>query len=130
MKVRNRQQLAELNPDQVLDLISSDPNACPRWTFEIGTSSYSVRTCTQKLNLLKANPRCVTCGRIGSKFVIERDWNKGKNRYDKPHLNFYSADNILMTKDHIIPKSKGGLNDISNYQTMCEICNVAKDDSI
>lgn len=31
-----------------------------------------------------------------------------------------------MTKDHIIPKSKGGADDISNYQTMCERCNEAK----
>lgn len=33
---------------------------------------------------------------------------------------------VLMTKDHIIPKSKGGANDISNYQTMCKRCNEAK----
>lgn len=33
---------------------------------------------------------------------------------------------VLMTKDHVIPKSKGGANDISNYQTMCKRCNEAK----
>lgn len=31
-----------------------------------------------------------------------------------------------MTKDHIIPKSKGGIDDLSNYQTMCERCNKEK----
>ena len=33
-----------------------------------------------------------------------------------------------MTKDHIIPKSKGGKNELSNYQTMCTYCNNEKAD--
>lgn len=33
---------------------------------------------------------------------------------------------IDMTKDHIFPHNKGGKNNISNYQTMCVKCNVAK----
>ena len=37
-----------------------------------------------------------------------------------------NGDEILMTKDHILPRSKGGIDDISNYQTMCKPCNEAK----
>lgn len=37
---------------------------------------------------------------------------------------------VLMTKDHIIPKSKGGKNNLSNYQPMCCICNKQKDNNI
>lgn len=33
-----------------------------------------------------------------------------------------------MTKDHIMPKSKGGADSLSNYQTMCLPCNEAKAD--
>lgn len=31
-----------------------------------------------------------------------------------------------MTKDHITPKSKGGLDKIENMQTMCIVCNQEK----
>ena len=35
-----------------------------------------------------------------------------------------------MTKDHILPKSKGGKDEIDNYQTMCIRCNKAKGNNL
>ena len=35
-----------------------------------------------------------------------------------------------MTKDHIIPRSKGGPDCIENFQTMCEECNKKKRDTM
>ncbi len=68
---------------------------------------------------------CVTCGIVGSRFYKERDIN-AKNF----HLNLYALNKdgaeILMTKDHILPKFWGGPNHIENYQTMCTICNSKK----
>jgi 5-methylcytosine-specific restriction endonuclease McrA len=32
----------------------------------------------------------------------------------------------LMTKDHILPVSRGGSNAVTNLQTMCSTCNAAK----
>lgn len=69
--------------------------------------------------------KCVKCGIEGKYFAKE------KHLKDRSfHLNLYAIDEngeeVLMTKDHIIPKSKGGFDDISNYQTMCERCNKAK----
>lgn len=68
--------------------------------------------------------KCIDCGLEGKYFALEKD--RKANGY---HLNLYSikdGEEILMTKDHIIPKSKGGTDELNNYQTMCRICNIKK----
>ena len=47
------------------------------------------------------NWRCVACGRSAD-------------------------DNVILHVDHIIPRSKGGKDEIDNYQTLCEACNIGK----
>lgn len=73
--------------------------------------------------------KCVYCGIEGKYFAKEKDI--GSNLY---HLNLYAVDEngkeVLMTKDHIVPKSKGGKDDITNYQTMCERCNKEKGNNL
>lgn len=73
--------------------------------------------------------KCVCCGIEGQYFAKEKGGKDGSY-----HLNLYAVDSdgneVLMTKDHIIPKSKDGKDHISNYQTMCEVCNVAKGNNI
>lgn len=68
---------------------------------------------------------CVKCGIKGAYFYKERQ------HVDVfYHLNLYGinekGEEILMTKDHIIPKVKGGKNYIDNYQTLCQGCNTEK----
>jgi 5-methylcytosine-specific restriction endonuclease McrA len=36
----------------------------------------------------------------------------------------------MITKDHIIPRSKGGKDILDNYQPMCIICNSKKADKL
>lgn len=72
---------------------------------------------------------CVCCGTKASYFALE--FRKGKKFNDKtPHFNMYginkNGNEVLMTKDHIIPKSKGGPDHIDNMQTMCTHCNRKK----
>ena len=40
------------------------------------------------------------------------------------------AAEMMMTKDHILPRSKGGANRLENYQPMCSKCNCKKGDRI
>lgn len=70
---------------------------------------------------------CVTCSRKGSYFAIENCKWQTTEGY---HLNLWGIDtngnHFLMTSDHIIPKSKGGLGIIQNRQPMCSKCNTKK----
>lgn len=49
----------------------------------------------------KDNWKCVSCGRS-------------------------AEDNIILHVDHILPRSKGGRDEIGNFQTLCETCNIGK----
>lgn len=62
--------------------------------------------------------KCACCGTQGAYFKLCGDPDT-----DRRHFNLYAADGTLMTKDHIIPKCKGGKNNVQNMQTMCVVCN-------
>lgn len=69
--------------------------------------------------------KCAFCGLEATHFVKERHSN------EVPwHLNLYGVDEqgreVLFTKDHIIPKIKGGPDHLDNMQTACAPCNHAK----
>ena len=74
--------------------------------------------------------KCVSCGIEGEYFALERGH---KNSPTKFHFNLYGVNaqgnEVMLTKDHIIPRSKGGINAITNYQPMCIRCNGKKADN-
>ena len=78
---------------------------------------------------LKSGVKCVECGIEGLYFIKERF-----NEHERYHFNLYALDKNgkerLMTKDHILAKSRGGKNCIKNMQTMCTNCNSKKGDKI
>lgn len=65
--------------------------------------------------------RCVCCGKEGTHFRL-----CGDDDTNRRHFNLYADDGSLLTKDHIVPKSKGGRDNVDNMQTMCEQCNKRK----
>lgn len=73
---------------------------------------------------------CIVCGIEGRYFRLEKHALHADISGNSFHFNLYSVgdtgNEILMTRDHIVPKSKGGKNHISNMQTMCRRCNSKK----
>ena len=82
---------------------------------------------------LRSGLTCHYCGLTASYFALEKFNNKQQRDSKRFHFNLYGVDSksgkeILFTKDHIKPKSKGGSNQLSNLQTLCVNCNNKKDD--
>ena len=72
--------------------------------------------------------QCVSCDVKGEFFAMEKTGDS--KRY---HLNLYGkkdGQDVLMTKDHILPKSKGGLDNMDNFQPMCVYCNSRKGNKV
>ena len=75
--------------------------------------------------------RCVCCGIEGKFFAKEKGHGSSQDRY---HLNLYAVDEngneVLMTKDHIVPRAFGGKDTLDNLQPMCQYCNSKKGSNV
>ena len=73
----------------------------------------------------------VTDEKLDKYFSITKSEDK-KQGHVSYHLNLIAlnanGDKVLMTKDHIVAKAKGGKNTLDNYQPMCIKCNMKKAD--
>lgn len=82
---------------------------------------------TRTLKLFKKKGvDCVLCGMNGKFF---KEWCVGEDHflclYGLKELNGNSR-HVLMTADHIFPKSLGGMDNFENLQPMCSECNNTK----
>lgn len=72
---------------------------------------------------------CPVCKSKGSYFALERSPGRG-SKFNTWHFNLYAKDmfgrDVLMTKDHIHPRSSGGTDELNNLQPMCLVCNNKK----
>lgn len=68
-------------------------------------------------------------GRLKRDVVFERDGHACVACF-WPIIAFPDGDSRFLTLDHRIPLSKGGGNTSSNLDTMCNVCNAAKDNML
>lgn len=96
-----------------------------------------VKMDSQRYALFAKSCKCVACGVEGIVYAKEKSAKRSKatGQYrtintEWWHLNLYALNDngelVLMTKDHITPRSKGGADHADNYQTMCSPCNTRK----
>lgn len=127
VSAKNIVRVGVYKPEEVLPYVVPDkyhPNA-HRYYDGRRVKMYSFRyQCFEASGL-----KCVICGLEGQYFGLEqfrKDQERGLQSF---HFNLYAKqgeEEILFTKDHIVPASKGGADRVSNFQTMCEPCNLRK----
>ena len=101
----------ELSPDETTELINLCQSSIEQFLDDRGTKIWSHRRRsseyvpgTVRYQVLKrAKFRCELCG--------------------------ISADEKALQVDHIVPRNKGGKDDISNFQALCYSCNATKRDT-
>ena len=77
------------------------------------------KTCVETNAPLK----CWHCGVEADRFILKHHPNDMKK---PPVLELYAHTGkslVMMTRDHIIPASLGGVNDVGNLRPGCETCN-------
>lgn len=104
--------------DEIVNYINSDESY-------VELDGTRVKVEGLRLNTFTKHTVCIECSREATHFRIASN-NDSKNGPTSFHLCLWSDDLIQMTKDHIIPKSKGGADHISNMQCMCTKCNMKK----
>jgi 5-methylcytosine-specific restriction endonuclease McrA len=72
---------------------------------------------------LTGRTTCIKCGIKGDHFHIERHKNDKVMPYSVNLYGWKGDREVLMTWDHILPRSLGGSNRLENAQCMCTECN-------
>lgn len=87
---------------------------------------WNVKMWSHRYFTFRRSLSCVVCGLDGTVMSLERSIDSD----GQPHFNLYAVgeggERTLMTKDHIRPRSRGGEDYASNFQTMCAVCNGLK----
>lgn len=116
--IREYERLTTIPPQDVFNNIGG--------IIEIMGEKVTIRSKRYKC-YARAGVRCVRCGIEGHYFAVEKQVYQPTKKW---HLNLYhrkeDGSEILMTVDHTIPLSRGGLDRVTNLKPMCVKCNGAK----
>jgi len=130
----NRRIVCSMDPEEVFFRVQTANSGEYRHNdrnINFKVLQYLVRANSARYEVFRLRDHCVECGLVASICFLEASQPEvpKNNMVLRAHFNFYGLrDNkyVLMTKDHVVAKSRGGANEISNYITMCERCNCRK----
>jgi hypothetical protein len=120
--------LQSYDPDSVLQYVGPDNKPI---AVVINGSLHRIKVRSLRLQCFKVSKRCIRCGLEGT--IISADTFTTKSDRTGIHFNLYAKFNgktRLMTKDHTMPKSKGGADHLDNLKTMCDQCNCRKGSTV
>jgi hypothetical protein len=105
--------------EYIFELIKAKPRE--KWYMD----DENIRLKLERVKFFRSRGiECVRCGVKGTHFSIRED--NGGNR----HVDLYGYTDegleVLINRDHIIPKSRGGADNYENMQPMCMVCNSMK----
>jgi len=116
--------LQSYDPDSVLEFVGPDNKPIE---VNIDEKIYKIKVKSLRLQCFKRSRVCTECGLVGT--IISVDTFTTKSDRTGVHFNLYAifeGKTRLMTKDHTMPKSKGGADHLDNLKTMCDQCNHKK----
>lgn len=104
---------------------------------EISIGPYTVMLTSERIRTFSKGLSCVECGITGTFFTAQESYGQKFGPRGIPHFNLFAinekGEEVLMTSDHIIPKSRPELlpkgmhiDSLNNRQPMCETCNTKK----
>lgn len=127
-----RHCIVSASVEEILTLVLVDAthaSISPRIDFpKVELEGQLVNICSLRLlTFALKGTTCASCGLKAKYFALEKDANSA------PHLPFHlnlwgvrDGEEVLFTHDHILARSLGGVDGISNTQTMCTECNNLK----
>lgn len=133
---QNGLQIAEFDSNFVLSHVVGDPDQLNVVIFEMNGKEYPINCGSSRYHLFKKSLNCNCCGIKANRCYLNIDKQSSyESHFDRYHFNFYAEVGdqltgkvhfILFTKDHIHPRSSGGVEDMDNLQTLCYNCNTLK----
>ena len=124
VRLKDKKKLVKIEEYGLEDVLPFISKSDDKKEYTVDGVTYKVRMDSDRYFVFLKDIRCVACGLEGQSMMLEL--NPGD---DVPHFNLYGEEDgrlVLMTKDHILARSKGGPDELWNYQTMCNICNNLK----
>lgn len=90
----------------------------------------AVKYNSKRLRVFKLRgTKCAYCGREATYFALEKHPNDGSFHLELYALNKDGSE-TMFTRDHVVPRSRGGSDKIKNQVPACDTCNRGKADQM